>query len=84
MQQKYMKQITLKFHLMEIYRNEAARFAGVNQRTLRSYEDGERKIRIITFYKLVQLYEVVDISDFLCNIARKMKSDNRWQLVMLP
>lgn len=67
--------IALKMRRQEcgLYRNEAARYAGINPRTLRCYEDGEREISIISFYKLMQLYEVGDISDFLmkCSLIKK-------------
>lgn len=46
------------------YRAEAARYLGIAEKTLKSYEDGEREIGINTFIKLVQLYEVGDISNF--------------------
>lgn len=55
----------------ELYRNGVARFADINVRTLRSYEDGEREIGVIAFYKLMQLYEVGDISDFLMKCSKK-------------
>lgn len=67
--------IALKSRRQEcgLYRNEAARYAGINARTLRCYEDGEREISIISFYKLMQLYEVEDISDFImkCSLIKK-------------
>ena len=47
-----------------IYKAEAARFVGVNARTLRSYEDGKRIIRIDVIYKMVQLYGI-DIEKLL-------------------
>jgi len=70
--------IALKMRRQEcgLYRNEAARFAGINPRTLRCYEDGEREISIIAFYKLMQLYEVGDISDFLMKCSL-IKNENK-------
>lgn len=63
------KQLGIAFKIRRqecgLYRNEVARYAGINPRRLRCYEDGEREISIISFYKLIQLYEIGDISDFL-------------------
>ena len=52
-------------NLCGFYRSEAARLLGISDNTLRSYEDGKREIGITLLYKLMQLYEVGDISDFL-------------------
>lgn len=46
------------------FRAELARYIGVSERILKSYENGEREIGIITFYKLMQFYQVSEISDF--------------------
>lgn len=49
-------------------RCDIARYLGIADRTLRSYEDGIREIGIKSLYKLIQLYGIGDISDFFANI----------------
>ena len=46
-------------------RRDISRYLGIAERTLRSYEDGVREIGIKSLYKLIQLYEIGDVSDFL-------------------
>ena len=43
---------------------EVARYLNISNRTLESYEERIREISINVFYKLMQLYEVSDITDF--------------------
>lgn len=57
------KQLKEYRELQGYYRAEAARYLGIAERTLKSYEDGEREISINTFFKIVQLYEVGDVSN---------------------
>ena len=59
------KMLKYKRELSGYYRVEAAKILGVSEHTLRSYEDGVRTIKIDLFYKIMQLYQVGDISDFL-------------------
>ena len=47
------------------YRVEVARFLSISDKTIEAYEEGNREIPITKFYKLMQLYEVDDITDFL-------------------
>ncbi|MCQ2797700.1 MAG: helix-turn-helix domain-containing protein [Bacilli bacterium] len=49
----------------EMYRADVCRYLGIAERTLQAYEEGDREISINYFYKLMQLYGVGDISDFL-------------------
>ena len=65
------KALKEKRNLCSFYRSEAARLLGISDNTLRSYEDGKREIGITLFYKLMQLYEVGDISDFLLKCTKK-------------
>lgn len=48
-----------------MYRAEVCRYLGIAERTLQAYEEGSREISINNFNKLMQLYGVGDISDFL-------------------
>lgn len=41
-----------------LYRAEAARYLEMSESTLRSYEDGKRIMRIDTFLKILDLYDV--------------------------
>ena len=41
-----------------MYRAEAARYLEMSESTLRSYEDGKRVMRIDTFLKILDLYDV--------------------------
>ncbi len=50
------------------YRIEVARYLNISDKTIESYEDGIREIPITKFYKLMQLYEVSDITDFFNKI----------------
>ena len=52
------------------YRVEAARYLNISDRTLESYEEGTREISINIFYKLIQLYEVSDITDFFNSVYK--------------
>lgn len=64
---------TLESELKELreyngfYRVEVTRYLNISDRKLESYEEGTREIFINTFYKLMQLYEVSDITDFFNN-----------------
>ena len=53
-----------------LYRVEVARHLNISENTLRSYEEGTRTIRIDTFYELMQLYDVDNITKILikCHI----------------
>lgn len=48
-------------------RANASRYLEIAERTLRSYEDGDREIGVKSLYKMMQLYQVGDISDFFIN-----------------
>ena len=51
-------------------RCEISRYLGIADRTLRSYEDGVREIGIKSLYKLIQLYGIGDVSDFLFEMQK--------------
>ena len=51
-------------------RCEISRYIGIAKRTLRSYEDGVREIGIKSLYKLIQLYGIGDVSDFLFELRK--------------
>ena len=51
-------------------RCEISRYLGIADRTLRSYEDGVREIGIKSLYKLIQLYGIGDVSDFLFELRK--------------
>ncbi len=48
-----------------MYRAEVCRYLDIVERTLQAYEEGSREISINNFNKLMQLYGVGDIPDFL-------------------
>lgn len=52
------------------YRVEVARFLSISDKTIEAYEEGIREIPITKFYKLMQLYEVDDITDFFNKITK--------------
>ena len=52
------------------YRVEVARYLNISDRTLESYEEGIREISINMFYKLIQLYEVSDITCFFNSVYK--------------
>jgi len=52
------------------YRVEVARFLSISDKTIEAYEEGIREIPISKFYKLMQLYEVSDITDFFNKITK--------------
>ena len=51
-------------------RCDISRYLGIADRTLRSYEDGNREIGIKSLYKLIQLYGIGDVSDFLFELRK--------------
>ena len=52
------------------HRSDISRYLGIADRTLRSYEDGAREIGIKSLYKLIQLYGIGDVSDFLFELSK--------------
>ena len=59
-----------KRNLCSFYRSEEAKLPDISVNNLRRYEDYNREISII-FYKLMQLYEVGDISTFFIKCSMK-------------
>ena len=50
---------------VRLYRNQAAELLGIDESTLRSYEDGKRIIRVDVIYKMIQLYKNDNIIIYL-------------------